>query len=221
MYQTNLAAIYIPEQPNRHKLCTATRSFTSTSIRSLFLILTQAPSAAHEPRIAAHYKLSLFWSNLSKRQHLKSNLALIICSVNVITRDCCCCDCVSAVDCHSITMTAVIGDRQESSAVYFYKTHINRLTDDKCHHSSQCARQAAVTVQRRSSIFWYVTPCTLIVTYRRFETTYRSIFKCPAVYLCFETIALNNNRIGVVKEVHGVFIELRTENFKSIETQTV
>ena len=44
------------------------------------------------------------------------------------------------------------------------------------------------------------------------------IFKGPAVSVCIETVALNNNRIRAVKEVHGVFRELRTEIFKSIET---
>jgi hypothetical protein len=44
---------------------------------------------------------------------------------------------VSAVDRHSITMIAVIGDRQDSSGEYFYKTRINRFTGDTFHQTSQ------------------------------------------------------------------------------------
>jgi hypothetical protein len=93
-----------------------------TSSRSLFLIQTLEPYAAHEPRINSSNKWSLFWSNLSNRQHLQSNL----CAYHLfryrhnpwplLPL------CVSAVCCRSITMIAVIGDRRDSSGAHVYRT---------------------------------------------------------------------------------------------------
>ena len=71
-------------------------------------------------------------------------------------------------------MIAVIGDRQDSSGEYFYKTCIIRITGDKFHQTSQCTWHAEVTVLLRPSNFWDVTQYRLVVIYRSFDTTYRS-----------------------------------------------